>query len=92
MTGVWHVFLKSATDVTEVRSRTIEEFGEWDRHEGEEIIYVLEGTIEIYVGKSEPQRLRAGDACYIDASFPHAAITVSRAPAYILSVTSRSNA
>lgn len=77
--------------VTEVRSRTLEEFGEWDRHEGEEFIYVLEGTIEVFIGKSEPQRLRAGDACYIDASFPHAATTVGRSPAFILSVTSRTD-
>lgn len=75
--------------VTEVRSRTLEEFGEWDRHEGEEFIHVLEGTIEVFVGKSEAQRLRAGDSCYFDASFPHAALTVSRSPAFILSVTSR---
>jgi transcriptional regulator with XRE-family HTH domain len=75
--------------VTEVRSQTLEEFGEWDRHEGEEFIYVLEGAVEVFVGKSEPQRLRAGDSCYFDASVPHAALTVGRRPAFILSVTSR---
>jgi len=75
--------------VTEVRSQTLDEFGEWDRHEGEEFIYVLEGTIEVFVGRSEPQRLRAGDSCYFDASFPHAALSVGRSPACILSVTSR---
>lgn len=75
--------------VTEVRARTLEEFGDWDRHEGEEFIFVLEGSIEVHVGKSEPQRLRAGDSCYIDASFPHAAITIGRASAFILSVTTR---
>ena len=73
----------------QVVDRTLEEFGEWDRHEGEEFIHVLEGTIEVFVGKSEAQRLRAGDSCYFDASFPHAALTVSRSPAFILSVTSR---
>lgn len=74
--------------VTEVRSRTLEDFGEWDRHEGEEFIFVLEGTIEIFVGQAEPQRLRAGDSCYFDASLPHAVTSIGRAAAIILSVTS----
>lgn len=76
--------------ITEVRSRTLEDFGEWDKHEGEEFLHVLEGAVEVYVGQSEPQRLRAGDSCYFDASLPHAAITIGRSPAFVLSVTSRS--
>src|SRR5690606_32238539 len=52
--------------VTEVLSRSLEEFGEWDRHRGEEFVFLLEGTIEISVGPPQPERLRAGDSCYFD--------------------------
>ncbi|MGE0239303.1 MAG: helix-turn-helix domain-containing protein [Parvibaculaceae bacterium] len=73
--------------ITEVRTSAIEEFGDWDQHDGEEFIFVLEGSVEIHVGSSTPVRLRAGDSCYFDAKFPHAAINVGRNSAYILSVT-----
>jgi transcriptional regulator with XRE-family HTH domain len=73
--------------VTEVRTSSLEAFGDWDQHDGEEFFFVLEGTIEIYVGSSAPERLRAGDSCYFDARFPHAAINVGRNSAFILSVT-----
>lgn len=75
---------------TAVESRSIEAFGEMDQHDGEEIIYVLEGAVDIYIGNAPPRRLRAGDSCYFDARTPHAAITVSATVACILSVTTAS--
>lgn len=77
--------------ITEVRTGSIEEFGDWDQHDGEEFVFVLEGSVEIHVGSSAPVRLRAGDSCYFDAKFPHAAINVGRNSAYILSVTTAPN-
>jgi transcriptional regulator with XRE-family HTH domain len=71
-----------------VKARSFEEFGELDRHLGEELVYVLEGTIELYVEPDEPLRLRAGDCCYFDARAGHAAISVGRSEALILSVVS----
>jgi len=71
-----------------VKSHSFEEFGELDRHLGEEFVYVLEGSIELYVEPDEPLRLRAGDCCYFDARAGHAAISVGRSDALILSVVS----
>jgi transcriptional regulator with XRE-family HTH domain len=40
-------------------------------HVGVEFLYVLEGTLELYIGDQE-QRLEAGDAIYFDAQVQHA--------------------
>jgi transcriptional regulator with XRE-family HTH domain len=69
-----------------VKRRAIEEFGDFDQHEGDELIYVLEGAIDIYLGEAPPRRMRAGDSCYFDARVPHAAISVGPGDALILSV------
>ena len=71
-----------------VKTRSFEEFGELDRHLGEEFVYVLEGAIELYVEPEAPLRLRAGDSCYFDARAGHAAISVGASDALILSVVS----
>lgn len=71
-----------------VKTRTLDEFGELDRHLGEEFVYVIEGTVELYIEPDEPVRLRAGDSCYFDARAGHAAISVGRSEALILSVVS----
>jgi transcriptional regulator with XRE-family HTH domain len=71
-----------------VKTRDFEDFGELDRHLGEEFVYVLEGAIELYVEPEAPLRLRAGDSCYFDARAGHAAISVGPSDALILSVVS----
>jgi transcriptional regulator with XRE-family HTH domain len=52
-------------------------------HEGEEFLYVLEGSIEVRYG-SETIRLGAGDSVYYDSIVPH--LVFSEAPARILAV------
>jgi transcriptional regulator with XRE-family HTH domain len=52
-------------------------------HEGEEFIYVLEGSVEVRYG-SESFRLGAGDSAYYDSIVPH--LVSSDAPARILAV------
>ena len=42
----------------------------WSSHEGEEFIYVLEGTIEVYYGK-EKHTVKAGESIYYDSIVPH---------------------
>ncbi len=41
------------------------------RHDGAEMIYVLEGSLELRIG-GEAHTLEEGDAVYFDASVPHA--------------------
>ena len=69
-----------------IKARSIDEFGELDKHAGEEFVYVLEGVVDVYIEPDGPMRLRPGDCCYFDARVGHAAISVGSGDALILSV------
>jgi quercetin dioxygenase-like cupin family protein/DNA-binding XRE family transcriptional regulator len=58
---------------------------ELSAHEGEEFIYVLEGTIEVEYGK-DTHTLGAGDSIYLDSIVPHQVRGGSPSPARILAV------
>jgi transcriptional regulator with XRE-family HTH domain len=73
---------------TNVKARSIEEFGELIRHPGEEFVFIVEGAVDLYLDDAEPTRLRAGDSCYFDARKGHAFISVGVGNAVILSVLS----
>ncbi|MGZ8282403.1 MAG: cupin domain-containing protein [Allosphingosinicella sp.] len=51
------------------------------RHPGEEIVNVLEGTLEYEVDGRPPVTLRAGDVLFIPAGTIHSARNVGREPA-----------
>lgn len=46
------------------------------RHPGEEIIYVLEGTLEYQLEGQAPVTLKAGDVLFVPAGVPHSAKNV----------------
>jgi quercetin dioxygenase-like cupin family protein len=50
------------------------------RHPGEEIIYVLEGTLEYQVEDKPPVTLKAGDVLFIPAGAVHSAKNVGSGP------------
>ena len=54
-------------------------------HEGEEFIYILEGTVEIAYGK-EKYTLEAGDSIYYDSIVAHHVHASDDAPAKIIGV------
>lgn len=61
---------------------------DFHRHPGqEEVIYVVEGTIEQWLGQ-EKQALSAGDSVVIPASAVHATFNDGDAPAKILAILS----
>lgn len=51
-------------------------------HEGEEFLYVLEGSVQVQVG-SEEHTLEAGDALYFDAACVHQVIPISDEATYL---------
>jgi mannose-6-phosphate isomerase-like protein (cupin superfamily) len=55
-----------------VSARTIEEFGELIKHEGEEFMLVLEGSIIVHLEFYAPLQLQTGDHIYIDSRMGHA--------------------
>ncbi len=54
-------------------------------HEGEEFIYVLEGSVEINYGK-DLFRIDQGDTIYLDSVVPHNVHAAAEQPAKILAV------
>lgn len=73
-----------------IRARRFEEFDGWVRHEGEEFLYVLTGTIRLYTEFYEPVDMKRGDSVYYDAAMGHNVISTSAEDATILWVTSLS--
>jgi transcriptional regulator with XRE-family HTH domain len=74
-----------------VTATALEEVGGLSRHDGEEFIYVLSGTLRLYTEFYEPATLKAGDSAYIDSTMGHAYVAVRKGkepPARILAVCS----
>ncbi|MDA9557878.1 XRE family transcriptional regulator [Vibrio sp.] len=72
-----------------VRARSFDEFKEWIKHDGEEFLLVLSGTLCFYSEFYEPVELSEGDSVYYDASMGHALISVSENDAEALWVTAK---
>jgi quercetin dioxygenase-like cupin family protein len=45
----------------------------WHRHPGEEVIYILEGTLEYQLEGRKPITLKAGDVLFVPAGVAHTA-------------------
>jgi transcriptional regulator with XRE-family HTH domain len=77
-----------------VSATSVEQIGGLSRHEGEEFIYVLSGTLRLFTEFYEPATLQAGDSAYIDSTMGHAYVAVRKGkepPARILAVCSHAN-
>lgn len=72
---------------TRVHTRTFDEFTDWIRHDGEEFLYVLSGSILFYTEFYEPVELFEGDSAYYDCTMGHALVSTSEADAEVLWVT-----
>lgn len=58
--------------LTRIRARSASEFGELVRHQGEELIYVIEGRVEVHTEFYDPVTLEKGESIYLDSSMGHA--------------------
>ncbi len=74
--------------VTRIRTRDIAEFGQLVRHQGEEFIYVLEGTIEVHLQFYTPITLGVGQGIYLDSTMGHAYVAKNCDSALVLAVCS----
>jgi len=72
--------------IMEVTARSIEACGEFNRHPGEELVYVIEGELELYSSLYLPVNLKQGDSIYFDSTMGHAYVAVGTATCRILSV------
>jgi transcriptional regulator with XRE-family HTH domain len=58
--------------IGEAKARTLEEFGELVKHDGEEFLLVLEGAMTVHCEFYAPVVLHVGDHLYIDSRMGHA--------------------
>jgi mannose-6-phosphate isomerase-like protein (cupin superfamily) len=70
----------------DVTAKSMEDFGEFNRHLGEEFVYVIEGELDLYTDMYLPANLKKGDSIYFDSNMGHAYIAVGDAPCRILSI------
>ncbi len=71
-----------------IRARSMDDFDGWVRHDGEEFLYVLTGTVRLYTEFYEPVEMKRGDSAYYDAAMGHNVVSTSPEDATILWVTS----
>lgn len=67
-----------------ITAHSLDEFTEWGRHEGEEFLYVLSGSVCLYSELYAPTHLEAGDSIYFDSRTGHAAVSTSEEDAEVL--------
>jgi transcriptional regulator with XRE-family HTH domain len=60
--------------LTRIRAKSVEAFGEFVRHQGEEFIFVIEGQIEVHTEFYDPVMLGEQQSIYIDSTMGHAYI------------------
>ena len=73
--------------VTRIKSHSLEKFGEMMRHSGEELFFVLEGTVELITEHYASLKLEQGDCAYFDSSMGHACISTEEKDAVIFWVS-----
>lgn len=76
----------------DIHARSIDDFEEFVRHDGDELAYVLDGEIELHTEIYAPLRLKAGESVFFDSKVGHAYINVGNGTARILCVGSEAEA
>ncbi|WP_181175658.1 XRE family transcriptional regulator [Mesorhizobium sp. B2-3-4] len=73
-----------------IEATDISQFEQWDRHDDENFVYVLEGTTLFHrEGSAAPLEIGKGDSICFDARIGHAFTSPTAKPARALSVTIR---
>ncbi|MBY4675174.1 helix-turn-helix domain-containing protein [Marinobacterium arenosum] len=72
---------------TRVCAHSFSEYQDWVRHDGEEFLFVLSGSVQLYTEFYEPVELHSGDSAYYDCDMGHALVSTSEEDAVVLWVT-----
>jgi transcriptional regulator with XRE-family HTH domain len=72
--------------IGDIKARSLEEAGEFHRHDGEEFIFVVSGELELHSESYAPLRLQPGDSVYFDSGMAHAYVAVGKERCKILSI------
>ena len=79
--------LNTVLEAVPVKIAPFDEFSDWIRHEGEEFLFVLSGSLLFYTEFYEPVTLNEGDSAYYDCTMGHALVSTSEQDAEVLWVT-----
>jgi transcriptional regulator with XRE-family HTH domain len=74
--------------LTDIKAKSLDQFGELIRHPGEEFAFVVHGTIVVHTEHYAPVILKAGESMYFDSGMGHAYIAQGEGPSRILSICS----
>jgi len=72
-----------------IHARSFDEYSDWVRHDGEEFLLILSGSVMFYSEFYEPVEMFVGDSVYYDANMGHMLISTSDDDAHILWVTAK---
>ncbi len=72
-----------------IHSREPPDLRDWSVHDGEEIVLVLSGKIDLHQENAKPVRLGTGDSACFDSGRRHCFVSVGERPARIFSVSTR---
>lgn len=73
--------------ISTIRARDVSEFEPWVRHEGEEFMFVLSGTLTFHTEHYRPLPMKAGDSVYYDAGMGHCCVSTGEEDAVVLWVS-----
>jgi transcriptional regulator with XRE-family HTH domain len=72
--------------IGEIKAHSLEEAGEFHRHDGEEFIFVVSGELELHSESYAPLRLHPGESVYFDSGMAHAYVAGGKERCKILSI------
>ena len=70
-----------------IKARDVTEFDSWVRHQGEEFMLVMSGSVTLFTEHYRPLPMNAGDSVYYDSSMGHGCISTSTEDAKVLWVS-----
>ena len=74
--------------VTTLKAHSVEQFEVLPSHEGEEFVYVISGSVELYSEHYEPLLLGPGDSVYFDSRAGHALVSSGDQDAKVVWISS----
>jgi transcriptional regulator with XRE-family HTH domain len=72
--------------IIDVQARSVEEVGGMVKHEGEEFLFIVTGSMELHSSLYAPLALSAGDSVYFDSGMAHAYVRTSDEPCTVVAV------
>ncbi|MBF9235364.1 helix-turn-helix transcriptional regulator [Microvirga sp. BT350] len=73
---------------TTITARSLDEFDGWESHDGEEMLIVISGAVEVHTEYYAPAHLDQGDAIYFDSRMGHCVVSVGEGDAEVVWVSS----